>query len=81
MSLIRRRKRSHAKEVEEATNAVRLITVKEAAEILGLSYMTVNNYGGGTSKLNRVRLGRAVRFVLADVIAFRDAAIKASGKD
>ncbi|HZT59679.1 MAG TPA: hypothetical protein VFA21_13805 [Pyrinomonadaceae bacterium] len=51
---------------------VELITVKEAANLLGLAENTIHNGGAGTSRLERRRFGRAVRLVRQEVEAFRD---------
>ena len=43
------------------------ITVEEAARLLGLSASTIYNRRGGTEKLTRVKLGKAVRLLLEEV--------------
>ena len=45
----------------------RLLTIAEVAERLQLAPKTLRNNGAGTSTLPKVRLGRQVRFRLADV--------------
>lgn len=45
----------------------KFITVKEAAEILGLKENTVHNLNGGTAGLKRVRQGRRVFLLLSEV--------------
>ena len=44
-----------------------LITVKEAAKMLGLAEKTVHNHRGGTCKLTRIRRGRSVRMIRQEV--------------
>jgi predicted DNA-binding transcriptional regulator AlpA len=44
-----------------------LITVKEAAQMLGLAEKTVHNRRGGTYKLTRIRRGRSVRMIRKEV--------------
>jgi predicted DNA-binding transcriptional regulator AlpA len=51
---------------------IELITVKEAAQILGLAEKTVHNGGAGTNRLQRKRYGRAVRLIKSEVEALRD---------
>ena len=58
----------------------KLITVKEAAEILGLEEKTVHNRGAGTHVLTRVRFGRSIRFIQQEVEEFRDKRIRAAEK-
>ena len=58
----------------------KLITVKQAAEILGLPESTVRNRKGGTAKLTRVKMGRAIRMLLGEVEAHRDRLIAAAQK-
>lgn len=48
-----------------------LITVREAARILGLSIKTVANENGGTERLVRVRLGRSVRLIKSQVLEYK----------
>ena len=48
-----------------------LITVREAARILGLSSKTVANEVGGTERLARVRLGRSVRLIKSQVLEYK----------
>jgi hypothetical protein len=50
---------------------VELITVKEAAKILGLKPKTVHNRKGGTQGLVRVYQGRSVRLIRAEVLEHR----------
>jgi predicted DNA-binding transcriptional regulator AlpA len=45
------------------------ITAEQVAEIWGCEPKTVYNGGAGTHVLTRVKLGRAVRWILEDVIA------------
>lgn len=58
-----------------------LITVKEAAQILGLPESTVYNRKGGTAKLPRIKHGKAVRLVRQDVEAHRDKLINAGRRE
>jgi hypothetical protein len=60
------------------SNKLRLITVREAAEILGLAEKTIHNRGGGTALLNRIYQGASVRLVEHEVINHRDKMINAS---
>lgn len=53
----------------------KLITVKEAADILGLPQSTVYNRKGGTDKLTRVKHGKAVRLIRQEVEAHADKVI------
>jgi excisionase family DNA binding protein len=57
---------------------VTFITVKEAADMLGLSPDTVHHFKGGTHKLTRVRHGRAVRLIRQEVEEHIEQRIKAS---
>jgi hypothetical protein len=50
----------------------KLISAKQAAEILNLSPKTVHNGGAGTSHLKRARFGRSIRFLLSEVESLRD---------
>jgi predicted DNA-binding transcriptional regulator AlpA len=59
----------------------KLITVKDAAAILGLPESTVYNRKGGTHTLTRVKLGRAVRLVSREVEALKDKVIAAGKKE
>jgi excisionase family DNA binding protein len=52
-----------------------LITVKEAAGILGLPEKTVYNRKGGTAKLTRVKHGKAVRLIRQEVEAHAEKVI------
>lgn len=45
----------------------KLITVREAAEMLSLAEKTVHNRAGGTAKLTRVYQGRSVRLIKSEV--------------
>ena len=45
----------------------KLLTIEEVAERLNIAPQTIRNNGAGTSTLPKVRLGRQVRFRLADV--------------
>jgi excisionase family DNA binding protein len=58
-----------------------LITVKEAADILGLSHSTVYNRKGGTAKLTRVKHGKAVRLIRQKVEAHADRLINAGRRE
>ena len=52
--------------MEQTTRPV-LITVREAAGMLGLSPDTVHHLKGGTHSLTRVRLGRSVRMIRQEI--------------
>ena len=54
------------------------ITVKEAAEILGLSPKTIYNRGAGTENLTRLRFGGAIRLIRQEVEALIEANRKKS---
>lgn len=56
----------------------KLITVREAADMLGLSPDTVHHLKGGTHTLTRVRMGRAVRMIRQEVEDHIQQQIKAS---
>ncbi len=58
-----------------------LISVKDAANMLGLAEDTVHHLKGGTQKLTRVRLGRAVRMLRQEVEAHIEQRIKASQRN
>lgn len=62
----------------ETASRLQLITIKEAASMLGLAPDTVHHLKGGTHKLTRVRLGRAVRMIRHEVEAHIEQRIKAS---
>ena len=55
-----------------------LITVKEAAKMLGLAEKTVHNHRGGTCKLTRIRRGRSVRMIRQEVQQHLESLIKAA---
>lgn len=55
-----------------------LITVKEAAKMLGLAEKTVHNRGGGTCNLTRIRRGRSVRMIRQEVQQHLESLIKAA---
>ena len=55
-----------------------LITVKEAAKMLGLAEKTVHNRRGGTCNLTRIRRGRSVRMVRQEVQQYLESLIKAA---
>lgn len=55
-----------------------LITVKEAAKMLGLAEKTVHNHRGGTCNLTRIRRGRSVRMVRQEVQQHLESLIKAA---
>lgn len=55
-----------------------LITVKEAAKMLGLAEKTVHNQRGGTCKLTRIRRGRSVRMIRQEVQQHLESLIKAA---
>lgn len=55
----------------EARDACELITIKDAALILGLAPSTVHNCKGGTGVFTRVRLGRSVRLIRAEVEQYK----------
>jgi predicted DNA-binding transcriptional regulator AlpA len=55
-----------------------LITVKEAAKMLGLAEKTVHNHRGGTCKLTRIRRGRSVRMIRQEVQQHLASLIKAA---
>jgi predicted transcriptional regulator len=57
-----------------------LITVKEAAKMLGLAEKTVHNHRGGTCKLTRIRRGRSVRMIRQEVQQPLESLIKAAQK-
>jgi excisionase family DNA binding protein len=58
-----------------------LITVKEAADILGLPRSTVYNRKGGTAKLTRVKHGKAVRLIRQEVEAHADKLINTGRRE
>jgi excisionase family DNA binding protein len=62
----RTKQSSHSRIVEHSSRP-RFITVKEAADMLGLAEDTVHHLKGGTHKLTRVRFGRAVRMIQQEV--------------
>ncbi len=53
------------------------ITVKEAANILGLPESTIYNRKAGTAKLTRVKHGKAVRLIRQEIEAHADKVINA----
>ena len=57
------------------------ITVKEAAQILGLPESTVYNRKAGTAKLTRVKHGRSVRMVRQELEAHVDRLINAGRRE
>ena len=57
-----------------------LITVKEAAKMLGLAEKTVHNHRGGTCKLTRIRRGRSVRMIRQEVQQHLESLIEAAQK-
>ena len=57
-----------------------LITVKEAAQMLGLAEKTVHNRHGGTYKLTRIRQGRSVLMIRQEVAKHLESLIKAGQK-
>jgi excisionase family DNA binding protein len=57
------------------------ITIKEAANMLGLAPDTVHHLKGGTHKLTRVRHGRAVRMIRQEIDAHIQQQIKASQRN
>lgn len=57
------------------------ITVKDAADILGLPESTVYNRKGGTAKLTRVKQGKAVRLIRQEVEAHADKLINAGRRE
>lgn len=59
----------------------KLITVKEAAEILGLPVSTVYNRKGGTAKLTRVKHGKAVRMIRQEIESHADKLINTSRRE
>ena len=63
-------------EVKKLPYTKSLITVKEAAAILGLSPKTLYNRGAGTEHLTRVRHGRVVRMIRQEVEAHVNNLIK-----
>jgi excisionase family DNA binding protein len=58
-----------------------LITVKEAAAILGLSESTVYNRKAGTGRLTRVKHGKAVRMIRQEIEAHADRLIHAGRRE
>jgi predicted DNA-binding transcriptional regulator AlpA len=58
-----------------------LITVKEAANILGLPESTVYNRKGGTAKLTRVKHGKAVRMIRQEIESHADKLINAGRRE
>jgi excisionase family DNA binding protein len=54
------------------------ITIKEAANMLGLAPDTVHHGRAGTNKLSRVRFGRSVRMIREQVDAYIQERLKAS---
>jgi predicted DNA-binding transcriptional regulator AlpA len=63
--MIQRRLRSN---ITMKAKTEELITVKEAAEILGLKEKTVYNGRGGTAALARVKQGRNVSLIKRQVL-------------
>jgi len=57
-----------------------LITVKEAAKMLGVAEKTVHNHRGGTCKLTRIRRGRSVLMIRQEVQQHLESLIKAAQK-
>jgi excisionase family DNA binding protein len=57
------------------------ITIKEAANMLGLSPDTVHHGKAGTDKLTRVRFGRSVRMIRQEVDAHIQKQLKASQRN
>ena len=55
-----------------------LITVKEAAKMLGLAEKTVHNHRGGTCNLTRIRRGRSVRMIRQEVQQHVERLLKAA---
>lgn len=55
---------------------IKLITAREAAEILRLSNKTLYNNGAGTHVLQRKRLGRRVFFIESEVISLLNQGLK-----
>ena len=56
----------------------KLIKVREAAERLALDEQTIYGHKGGTEKLTRVKMGRAVRLVEDEVDSLVEKKIKES---
>ena len=65
----------------ELSSRPTFITIKEAANMLGLAPDTVHHLKGGTHKLTRVRHGRAVRMIRQEVDAHIQQQIKASHRN
>jgi len=57
-----------------------LITVKEAARMLGLAEKTVHNRHAYTHKLTRIRKGRSVRMIRQEVEKHMESLIRAGQK-
>jgi excisionase family DNA binding protein len=64
--------------IMEGSNRPIFITIKDAANMLGLSEDTVHHLKGGTHKLTRVRFGRSVRMIRQEIEAHIEQRIKAS---
>ena len=58
-----------------------LITVKDAAEMLGLPASTVYNRRAGTGKLTRVRQGKTIRLIQQEVEAHKEKLIAAGRRE
>jgi excisionase family DNA binding protein len=65
----------------ELSSRSTFITIREAANMLGLAPDTVHHLKGGTHKLTRVRHGRAVRMIRQEVDAHIQQQIKASQRN
>ena len=57
------------------------ISVKQAAEILGLAESTVYNRKAGTAKLTRVKQGKTVRMIRQEIEAHADKLINAGRRE
>ena len=61
-----------------------LLTTKQAAKLLGLSYRTLEEWryrGTPEPGLSFVKYGKAVRYRRGDVLTFRDARMRSSTSD
>lgn len=70
MTLIGSIKKNRIKELEERATSLKLITVREVAELLNVSKNAIYSHGAGTGLLTRIRFGRTIRFKLDEVIEF-----------
>jgi excisionase family DNA binding protein len=65
----------------EPSSRPTFITIKQAANMLGLSPDTVHHGKAGTNTLTRVRFGRSVRIILQEVDVYIQQRLTASQRN